>query len=676
MKHAVLRSLFPLAAAVVIAGCPAPTEPDPDPVPAACDDDAEVMTTADGVAFVRTPDACFEDLVDWPYAPRYVEIDGLRQAYVDEGPSDGPVVLLLHGQPSWSYLYRKMIPVLVGAGYRVIAMDHVGMGRSDKPTEIGSYTYLGHVDRLERFIEALELRDIRLFAQDWGSLIGLRVAGLHPGWFSHIAIGNGTLPVMPAGASAFPPVDDPDTIVEMESPFAASPDQQVPLYDGCELLLSEEPYFGNWMAYAMTASTFRASEVLEAMTWFALSDDEEAAYDAPYPSRTYMAGARSFPSLANELPGLNEDAWAGLTSYTRPFLTLWASNDPGNLGRCETQAHLVTSIPGAAGQPHDRLDEASHFLQDDQGEEIARRLVDFYVSEPVPPAETGRGYRFCEVLLLEQVEGGIEAEIWGTQGIGSCPDEAVASLDPEAIAEATGSLGVMINGPRRGVMDESTGFPAPIDRRTFGDLEMRFLAVLEVDPTSTGMPYAEVAVRRSTTFTFDAGLPIFELTSPEGVVYVMQSMSMEVDASLTLEDLPTLDARLVLPEGWTFASRVLDAPLELTVDGTAYVLQDDLRNSYQRVTSPDAPPVAEDGTGTACTDHVDCEGLEASFCLQGPTGGACTVSPCEADACVDGFACCEACDEAVAAMLPFDDATCVPEEVAAQLAAGAGCTCN
>ena len=132
------------------------------------------------------------------------------------------------------------------------------------------------------------------------------------------------------------------------------------------------------MRYAMTAASFRPSEVVEALTWFDLPDDEAAAYDAPFPSREYMAGVRMFPSLVNELPGQNEAAWAGLTSFEKPFLTIWASNDPGNLGQCATQQNLIDSIPGASGQPHDRLPEASHFLQDDQGAEIARRLVEWY----------------------------------------------------------------------------------------------------------------------------------------------------------------------------------------------------------------------------------------------------------------------------------------------------------
>jgi pimeloyl-ACP methyl ester carboxylesterase len=380
------------AVAVMLAGCSdesgsgsedaedpsAPVEAEQTAVP--CDAEPEVLSTEDGVEFVRTPDSCFDDLPDWPYEPQYVEIDGLRQAYVDEGPADGEVVLLLHGQPSWSYLYRHMIPVFVDAGYRVIAMDHLGMGRSDKPTEIDSYSYLGHNERLQQFVEELELADINLFAQDWGSLIGLRTAGLDPDRYATIAIGDGALPEFPADAQPFPVVENPDETVEMESLFAEMPDQQVPFYDGCELLLDATEgggYFGTWMAYAMTAESFQASEVVEAMTWFDLSDDVEAAYDAPFPSRIYMAGPRTFPSLVNEVPGTTEEAWVGLREFDKPFLTLWASNDPGNLGSCQAQQNLIDQVPGAEGQPHDRLPESSHFLQDDQGTEIAQRMVEW-----------------------------------------------------------------------------------------------------------------------------------------------------------------------------------------------------------------------------------------------------------------------------------------------------------
>lgn len=305
---------------------------------------------------------------------------------MDEGPADADPVLLLHGQPSWSYLYRKMIPVLVAGGHRVIAMDHIGMGRSDKPIDIEYYSYLGHIDRLEKFIEALNLEHITMFCQDWGSLIGLHVAGEHPDWFARIVVGDGTLPVLPAGIQPFPPVENPDDLnTQIVSPFAGLPPVQPPFYDenGNPLIpVGTTTGFGDWVVYAMTAASFHPAEVLEALTYFDVPPEEEAAYDAPFPSRVYMAGPRVFPSLVNDLPGLNDDAWAGLTGYAKPFLTIWASNDPGTLGRRETQDNLINNIPGAAGQPHTRLPEASHFLQDDQGAEIARRMVEFIAANP------------------------------------------------------------------------------------------------------------------------------------------------------------------------------------------------------------------------------------------------------------------------------------------------------
>ena len=228
---ALLLAAFALVMCVALSSCS-----DDEESSRSSDAQPEIMTTNAGVEFVRTPDSRFKGLPDWPYEPQYVEIDGLRQAYVDEGPADGPVVLLLHGQPSWSYLYREMIPVLANAGYRVIAMDHLGMGRSDKPIDIESYSYLGHNDRLLRFIEALDLRDINLFVQDWGSLIGLRVAGLNGDRFARIAVGDGMLPLIPEGVVPYPPVEEPNVTVEMEPLFAGMPDQQVPFYDGCDPL--------------------------------------------------------------------------------------------------------------------------------------------------------------------------------------------------------------------------------------------------------------------------------------------------------------------------------------------------------------------------------------------------------------------------------------------------------
>ncbi|MEM9489624.1 MAG: haloalkane dehalogenase, partial [Myxococcota bacterium] len=537
-----------LVMCAALAGCGDESE---EEISRACDAEAEIMTTSEGVDFVRTPDSCFDSLPEWPYEAQYAEIDGLRQAYVDEGPTDGPVVLLLHGQPSWSYLYRTMIPVLADAGYRVIAMDHLGMGRSDKPIDIASYSYLGHGDRLLRFIEQLELRDINLFVQDWGSQIGLRVVGLNPDLFARVAVGNGSIQVTPADFTPFPDVENPDEIVDLVSPFAGSPDQQVPFYDGCERLGGIDGAevgggFGAWMEYAMKGESFHPAEVLEALTWFPMSAEAEAAYDAPFPSRTYMAGVRIFPSLVNEMPGLNDEAWAGLTSFTKPFLTLWAANDPGMQGTCEAQQNLVQSIPGALGQPHDRLAEASHFLQDDQGAEIAQRLVPFFASNGGLPSDYS-GFRYCEILIGELVGTQIEFEVWGTPGLNDCPAESWEALDAETIKSETGAYEVVMNGPRHWLSLATSSSQPSQELRTFGDLETRLMATLstEVDEPETP-PYSEQPVLRTTTYLYLGGSEIYELTAPDGAVFVMLSMSMIVDPDLTLADLPTLGERLAL----------------------------------------------------------------------------------------------------------------------------------
>ncbi len=346
-----------------------------------CDAEPIIRTTPDGIEFVRTPVGCFEGLPGFDYELKSVDIDGLRQGYVDEGPRDAPVVLMLHGQPSWAYLYRKMIPVLVDAGYRAVAMDHLGMGASDKPIDITDYSYSGHIDRLEQFIDALRLRDINLFAQDWGSLIGLHVVGENPDLFARVVIGDGTLPVVPAGVQPYPPVQNPNELdPDLQFVFGIIPAQQLPFYDGCTRIGETGVDFGAWMEYAMKAEAFNPAEVLEALTWFDLPAADEAAYDAPFPGRIYMAGPRVFPSLVNQLGGANQQAWEGLMQFEKPFLTVWASNDPGNLGSCDAQDRLIDNIPGAEGLDHTRLPEASHFLQDDQGAEIARRIVELIES--------------------------------------------------------------------------------------------------------------------------------------------------------------------------------------------------------------------------------------------------------------------------------------------------------
>ena len=348
--------------------------------------EVEILTSDAGVEFVRTPDACFKDLLDWPYESQYIEIDGLRQAYVDVGPADADeTVLLLHGQPSWSYLYRKMIPVLEAAGHRVIAMDHLGFGRSDKPIDPDYYTYVGHVERLATFIQELKLEGITLFVQDWGSLIGLQVVGTNPLWFDRLVVGNGFLPTYPEGETPFELPDNPRITRNlfhraiMDMPAQQDPLVREPLEtdDVAEIATDEDQYFGLWIDYSRNDERFRPEAIVEAMTYFDLTPDEEAAYAAPFPSRLYLGGARAFPGLANELGGVTDAGWEGLGQFTKPFLTIWGDNDSGNLGQPIIQQALIEHIPGSEGWDHVRLEEASHFLQDDQGAEIARRINEF-----------------------------------------------------------------------------------------------------------------------------------------------------------------------------------------------------------------------------------------------------------------------------------------------------------
>jgi pimeloyl-ACP methyl ester carboxylesterase len=376
-----MRKTFIYILLIVIISMTACSSPPPE---AACLDgvDVEFMITKAGVEFVRTPDACFDNIPDWPYEPQYVEIDGMRQAYVEVGSADAEeTILLLHGQPSWSYLYRKMIPVLEGAGHRVIAMDHLGLGRSDKPIDPDYYTFLDHVHRLESFMQELELDDAQLtiFVQDWGSLIGLQVVGTHPGWFDRVVVGNGFLPTFEGGSVPFELPTIPLLTRQLfHRNITNMPEQQPVFYDEEGNLLEERgDYFGLWIDYSRNDKRFQASLILEAMTYFDLSDAELAAYNAPFPSRIYMGGPRAFPGIVNQLPGVTNTAWEGLGDFEKPFLTIWGGNDPGNLGRPEVQQALIDHIPGSEGWDHFRLPEASHFLQDDQGAEIARRMNEF-----------------------------------------------------------------------------------------------------------------------------------------------------------------------------------------------------------------------------------------------------------------------------------------------------------
>ena len=307
--------------------------------------DAQILTTPAGVAYVRTPEERFATIDDYPYEPRQVTVDGLRMAYVAAGP-DAPgdstaTFLLLHGEPTWGYLYRKMIPVLVAAGHRVLVPDLIGFGRSDKPVERAAYTYAGHVEWMRSFLEATatERADgpLHLFGQDWGGLIGLRLAAEHPDLFDRLILANTALPVG-------------------ESPGAG---------------------FDFWRQFSQDVPYLDCGRLVDNATATELSEAAVEAYRAPFPDESYMAGARHFPLLVPATPDdpavpANLAAWQVLEDWTKPVLTLWAPGDPvlGGL-----QPYIVERIPGAAGQPHAQFAPASHFIQEDQGPALAEAIV-------------------------------------------------------------------------------------------------------------------------------------------------------------------------------------------------------------------------------------------------------------------------------------------------------------
>jgi len=547
------------------------------------EDEIEVRTTQHNIEFVRTPDACFDDLDEYPFAPNYVNVQGLRYHYVDEGPADGEVVLMLHGQPSWSYLYRKMIPVLADAGYRVIAPDHIGMGRSDKPVDPRLHQFEQQVAWMKSFVGALQITDITLFVQDWGSQIGLRMAGDYPEEFARIVVANGDLVQIPEGLNPFTaPVFEFDESIE-----------------GTVEYLSQRPpdrvgSFQRWMNFAATAPHLFAADMIELATVNELTETHFASYNAPYPSRIYWGAIRAFPSMVAGIEMQNAPAYAALGRFVRPFMFIGGENDP-NQGSLENQLKWVSHVPGATGQPHRRY-EAGHFIQEDVGEEMAAHVVDFMQRNPIPEAGPRFRVRYCEMILPYPEGGGVTASVYGTQQLNDCPQEAWEAIDPEAVAEEYGSLAALQNGPRYWVLDDIeigeggfTGDPLPGRGEIFffGQLEMRLLTsvFLPVDGNNqSGVPYTSARVDRNTIFHFVAGRRVYELQDPQGNRYIMQSYSQIVDSDLQFYELTGLGERLELPEGWQFSTYILEEPLELlTDDGVAEVVQDELSNTYQRV---------------------------------------------------------------------------------------------
>jgi len=289
---------------------------------------------------LRTPDERFVNLPGYDFAPHYIEVNGLRVHHVDEGPPDADPVLLLHGEPSWSYLYRKMIPVITNAGHRAVAPDFIGFGRSDKLVNRDDYSYQMHVDILAEFVERLDLRRITLFGQNWGGLIGLRVAAEHPERFARIVAANTGL--------ATGDMRPPEAFLRWQRLS-----QEVPELDIGRLI--------NWACV-----TDLPPEVV-------------AAYDAPFPDNRYKTGARVFPALVPTSPDdpaseANRRAWEVFRQWEKPFLTAFSDGDPITRGGDRI---FQSQVPGTRGQPHTTITGAGHFLQEDKGEELAAAIVDF-----------------------------------------------------------------------------------------------------------------------------------------------------------------------------------------------------------------------------------------------------------------------------------------------------------
>jgi haloalkane dehalogenase len=324
--------------------------------------------------FLRTPEQQFDNLPDYPFSPNYLTVDDtqggkLRVHYLDEGPRDGSIVLLMHGQPVWSYLYRLMIPKLVEAGFRVIVPDLVGFGRSDKPTQQHDYTYARHVSWMSDWLTQMDLSGVTVFLQDWGSLIGLRLVAAFPDRFSHVVLANGGLP-----AGVVPPLLG--RLLQWVYPRIA-------------VVKAEElgakfkvkwgiPGFLYWRKYAAESVDFSIADVMRVTAKNALSAEVLAAYEAPFPDQSYMAGARQFPMLvpifANE-PEVEENkaAWRVLCKFNKPFMTAFSDNDPVTAGG---DKQFLEQVPGCKGIEHRTITDAGHFLQQDQPEKCVKAIVD------------------------------------------------------------------------------------------------------------------------------------------------------------------------------------------------------------------------------------------------------------------------------------------------------------
>jgi haloalkane dehalogenase len=330
---------------------------------------------------LRTPDECFEDLPGYSFAPHYTEVsDGeggsLRVHHIDEGPRDGAIVLCMHGQPSWSYLYRHMIPVLVDRGLRVLAPDLVGFGRSDKPAAREDYSYQRQVDWMTAWLVANDVRDATFLGQDWGGLIGLRVVAENPERFARVVVANTGLPIPQnvseervAAVREFRLSKPTPTLTEVMGAIG-NPDPKRP-----------ERTFAYWQKWTWETEDLPVGVVL-AGSVPGLSPAEVAAYDAPFPDPSYKMGPRAMPSQVPTLPDdpsvpANLAAWKVFESWEKPLLCAFSDDDPVTGGG---DAPFRERVPGAKGQPHTTIEGGGHFLQEARGTVLAEIVANFVAS--------------------------------------------------------------------------------------------------------------------------------------------------------------------------------------------------------------------------------------------------------------------------------------------------------
>jgi haloalkane dehalogenase len=303
---------------------------------------------------LRTPDQRFAELEGFPFAAHYVEVpsgDGgsLRVHHLDEGPLDaGEHIVLLHGEPSWSYLYRKMVPLLVDAGFRVIAPDLVGFGRSDKPARRTDYTYARHVEWMRAALfDELDLSGVTLFGQDWGGLIGLRLVAEHPERFRRVVAANTGLP-------------------------------------------TGDQHFGDaflaWQRFSQESPDLPVGRIVAGGCATPVDAAVVAAYDAPFPDASYKEGARQFPLLVPTRPDdpaadANRRAWEALRRFEKPFLCAYSDSDPITAG---ADRLFLDGVPGTRGQHHRTIAGGGHFLQEDRPEELSTAIIDFVHERRTP----------------------------------------------------------------------------------------------------------------------------------------------------------------------------------------------------------------------------------------------------------------------------------------------------